>query len=58
MPIPFTADQARQCLGKRPYARKRDAKIAVRHVEQRHGRMIIYRCPHCDRWHLGHRVKR
>jgi hypothetical protein len=48
---PFT-----QCEGKRPFSHKRYAKAHARVAEQGIGRMQVYRCPHCGRWHVGHKV--
>jgi hypothetical protein len=46
-----------QCKGKRTYPFKRDAKKAMmRHGMQ--GRWNVYRCPHCDWWHLGSKLGR
>jgi hypothetical protein len=44
-----------QCVGKRPYSNKRDAKRAARTMEQHIGRMHPYRCPTCGQFHLGHK---
>lgn len=50
-----------QCKDKRQYRRRRDAKAALaRYVEPRttdKGRLGMYKCPHCDTWHLGHSPK-
>jgi hypothetical protein len=47
-----------QCTGKRWYSDKHEAKKAAKKSEQRFGRMDVYRCPHCDLWHIGHEPKR
>jgi predicted RNA-binding Zn-ribbon protein involved in translation (DUF1610 family) len=47
-----------QCDGKRPYASKAEAKTAARRLEHLLGRMVSYRCPHCGRFHIGHRPRR
>lgn len=42
--------------GKRVYARKRDAKVAMRRLRRgRRTRLHAYRCRACGGWHLGHR---
>ncbi len=51
-------DPAYQCWRKRPYSTKKDAKGAARSIEQRAGRLHVYRCPHCGSWHIGHRPRR
>jgi hypothetical protein len=53
-----------QCMGKNPYRYKRDAKLAVKRIACQGGGghsprlMQAYRCPHCDRWHVGHHPPR
>jgi hypothetical protein len=44
-------DPTRQCYGKVPFDSKREAKRSARRHENTH--LNAYRCPHCDRWHLG-----
>ena len=46
----------RQCAGKRPYKRSRDAKRDCRHVMAAVGgrAMVVYRCGWCSSWHFGH----
>jgi len=48
-------DPARQCHGKLGYSSKKQAKRHARRAEAHIGRVYAYRCPHCDRIHLGHR---
>lgn len=55
-----TYSAGRQC-GKVPYDTKADAKRArarsqtVYGGRDRYGRAwTVYRCPHCDAWHIGH----
>jgi hypothetical protein len=57
----FTASKERQCEMKSTYTSKRGAKAAARgtmsghgHKGARKGRLAAYRCPWCDRWHVGH----
>lgn len=61
MPAPFVGNPRRQCDGKIPYRDKADAKRARSRAEThgilRRGRMVIYRCPWCSNWHLGHPVR-
>lgn len=47
---------AQQCGSKRTHRSKGDAKRAARRVETTlgSGRLEVYRCPHCARWHVGH----
>lgn len=53
-----------QCRNKMRLPTKADAKRHARHVETRRandrkrGRISVYRCPHCDYWHVGHDPKR
>jgi hypothetical protein len=58
---PFVASRERQCGGKHNYRRKIDAKVAARqtmsasrHHTEKRGRLIVYRCPWCEFWHVGH----
>lgn len=54
----------RACKGKFYYASRAEAKLAIRGM-RRGGppentgdgaaNVKPYRCPHCDRWHVGHR---
>ena len=55
-------DPARQCQGKVPYPRQRDAKKAlgrIATVAERppDRRLEVYQCPHCCLWHIGGRMK-
>lgn len=43
----------RQCRSKRQQT-KREAKRAIRLMEQHAGRMVAYRCGWCGWWHVGH----
>lgn len=46
-----------QCGSKRTYSHK-GAKRAARGVMTKGGgRVVAYRCPHCDRYHVGHPPK-
>ncbi len=46
-----------QCEGKRGYRSKKVAKTSGRRAEQHvHSRLSVYRCPHCDLFHLGHKA--
>lgn len=47
-----------QCHGKATYLTKADAKRAAGTSERFAGRMRAYRCPHCDRFHIGHPLPR
>lgn len=54
--------RATQCDGKVRYGSKRESKLSARrqmsgtrrnwNVDRRP--TIVYRCPHCDYWHVGH----
>lgn len=44
-----------QCEGKHGYRSKAEAKRYARRAEHRLGRLVAYRCPHCELFHLGHR---
>lgn len=57
--VPWTAGHidhpSRQCDGKRTYATRAEARQAARrHVATGHGKIAVYRCPHCASLHLGH----
>lgn len=49
-----------QCIGKRTYRSKHDAKRAARRAETSFGggKLDAYRCPHCAWFHVGHPPKR
>lgn len=48
----------RQCHGKRTFATRAEAKAAIiRQAAHGGGKLGAYRCPHCGRLHLGHRLK-
>lgn len=49
-------DRARQCDGKVPHADRRAARVARQQIGHRDaaGHLTIYRCPWCDRFHVGH----
>ena len=48
-------DPARQCHGKRTFLTRKEAKRAAKmHLSTGGGPIGIYRCPHCERLHLGH----
>ncbi len=53
----FQDDPQRQCVGKRGYRTKANAKRMLRRSQALHGRdrLRVYRCPHCDLWHVGHK---
>lgn len=47
----------RQCVGKRRYTSKSQAKAAIAALKAKgnwSGRMSAYRCPHCELFHIGH----
>ncbi len=52
-----------QCAGKRTFRRKAQAKHAARQTmsggthSEKPGRVVVYRCPWCDLWHVGHPPK-
>lgn len=51
-----TYSAATQCDGKLRYDTKADAKRAAKRSEQHGcGRLHVYRCGHCGRFHLGHK---
>lgn len=49
-------DRARQCDGKVPHEDRRTARRARQKLGHRDadGHLTIYRCPWCDRFHIGH----
>lgn len=52
----YVDDPARQCGSKRAYTKPEAKKAAKTFAMHRGGEKIRpYRCPHCERWHLGHR---
>lgn len=45
----------RQCLAKKQYKSRQEARYALWHVRQRgHRGLNYYHCPWCRRYHLGH----
>jgi hypothetical protein len=50
---------ARSCLAKRYYHSRKDARYAKRLMAQKKGCVFtIYRCRHCDGFHLTHQQRR
>lgn len=53
----FIDDPGRQCVGKRAYASKGEAKLAIRRIQTVAGQTrqvnVPYRCPHCGFFHYG-----
>jgi len=46
----------RECRRKVGYETRDDARVAAWKCRVLYGsRLYPYRCPHCGRWHLGHR---
>lgn len=59
MPEAFVASYSVQCEGKHTYHRKHEAKLAARRTMAmtngpKRGRIVVYRCPWCGSFHLGH----
>jgi hypothetical protein len=57
MPVEnHVASPEAQCLGKRGYGSKQEAKRAHKRLLAfgRPDDMNLYRCPHCWLWHFGH----
>ena len=53
MSITFSARS--QCDGKRTYLSRHEAKAAIKaRMSTGLEPLKAYRCPHCDRFHLGH----
>lgn len=55
----MTAVAVPGCTGKRTWTSKREAKLHARQTQslgdgQKVGRIQVYRCDHCDRFHIGH----
>lgn len=48
----------KQCKGKRPYKRRRDARRAKRRIETNTNgeKYDVYHCPWCDFFHVGHKL--
>ena len=50
----------RTCLGKIPHATREAAVAAMGSLARDRGAhlgsMHVYRCPHCAKWHVGHRI--
>lgn len=42
-----------QCKGKMGYSTKQRAKLVIRRLRSRQGDLVVYRCPHCSRFHIG-----
>jgi hypothetical protein len=51
--VGLVAPYETQCQGKRAYS-KPDAKRASARAQAKGGQMRVYRCPHCDWYHVGH----
>lgn len=54
---PHLADCVRssKCRDKRAYSNRDDARHAAGHWTETGGLLeTAYRCPSCDRWHIGH----
>lgn len=53
----FVDDPARQCRGKRSFASKGEAKLAIKRIQTVAGQTrqvnVAYRCPHCGWFHYG-----
>lgn len=51
----FVGDPEHQCKGKKAYRDKAGAKRAIRRMRYTHNRsrLVAYRCPHCDAFHVG-----
>ena len=47
-------DPASQCLGKHSYETRSEAKKAIIAYRSKFGPIGSYRCPHCNKLHLGH----
>lgn len=53
-------DESKGCLGKRryePHQGDQARKQARRLHDHGRGGVMAYRCPWCDGWHVGHRLK-
>lgn len=60
MPESFTASPGHQCKGKRVYKSSTMAKRFAKQAQSRFGgsKMVVYHCPHCHGWHMGHPRKK
>ena len=47
-------DRSLTCTGKRRYTRRRQAFTALCRTTDAVN-LHIYRCPYCNRWHVGHK---
>ena len=50
--LPF---EERACTSKVPFVTREEARSLARHGRFQDGRLVPYRCPIGDHWHLGHR---
>ena len=50
--------RVRACESKAMYVSRGEARSASRKGRSQDGSLSPYRCPFCDRWHLGHRRRR
>lgn len=50
----FLTPIARQHDGKRPFSNKSAAKLAIRRMRGRSGKLQAYRCDICLMFHIGH----
>lgn len=55
MTFAFVTDPARQCDGKERYV---DREAAKRSAMSFRPVMSVYRCPHCNEWHIGSKTHR
>jgi hypothetical protein len=49
-----TFDPGSQCVGKQRHASREHANAA--RVSLGDLNCVVYRCPHCNGWHIGHAV--
>ena len=57
----MTETQARACQGKIAHKTKAEAEAHRRVLIFRgafRNRITVYKCKHCDHWHVGHRLRR
>lgn len=53
----YVTDPAIQCKGKKAFGSKADAKRWLKRSSMNTSGMNVYRCPHCQSFHMGHKPR-
>lgn len=54
--VKFVGDRDKQCHNKRGYPSKKVAKLRLKQMQNRSPDLVVYRCPHCPCFHIGHDI--